>query len=201
MLVEGRLEPHLPEFAPREPVRRDPLHLRQHRPSVDIGCAEQLQRPRRAASFAQSRALKHHRPGIAARHVKVGRIGGRVDPYAVRRPTEARRSVRLPPLHLDHPIIDIELILLDEPVAHLTQCHAVAHDHRPGTDEALPAREQRRPVNRSSRGVGPVEHPQRFLMLGRSFEHVEQGRDEGVDPAAQILQVNQHNVERRHHLA
>jgi hypothetical protein len=33
------------------------------------------------------------------------------------------------------------------------------------------------------------------------FEHVEQRGDEGVDAAAQILQVDQHDVERAHHLA
>src|SRR3546814_3042602 len=37
-------------------------------------------------------------------------------------------------------------------------------------------------------------------MLGRGFEHIEQGRDIGVDAAAEILEVDEHYVERLHRL-
>ena len=38
-------------------------------------------------------------------------------------------------------------------------------------------------------------------MLRGGFEHVEQRRDEGVDPAAEVLQVDEDGVERAHRLA
>ena len=37
-------------------------------------------------------------------------------------------------------------------------------------------------------------------MLGRGLEQVEQRRDEGVDAAAEVLQVEQEHVGRAHHL-
>ena len=110
-------------------------------------------------------------------------------------------SSGLPALHLDHPVIDVELEVVDEPAAELAQRQAVAHRHRPGADEALPARAQRQPFDRPPGGIGPVEHPHALAVLGRGFEHVEQRRDEGVDPAAEVLQVDQDRVERAHRLA
>ena len=38
-------------------------------------------------------------------------------------------------------------------------------------------------------------------MLGRRFEHVQQGGDKGVDPATEVLQVDEDRVERPHRLA
>jgi hypothetical protein len=110
-------------------------------------------------------------------------------------------SSGLPALHLDHAIIDVELEVIDEPAAELAERQAVAHRHRPGADEALPARAQRQPFDRAARGIGPVEHPDALAVLGRGFEHVEQRRDEGVDAAAEVLQVDQDRVERAHRLA
>ena len=111
------------------------------------------------------------------------------------RPAETRRGVWRPALHLDDPIIDVEVEMADEPVAHLAQRQPVAHGHRPGADEALPARQQRSALDRAAGGVGTVEHPDGLAVLGRGLEHVEQGRDEGVDPAAEVLQVDQDGVE------
>ena len=34
--------------------------------------------------------------------------------------------------------------------------------------------------------VGAIQHPDRLAVLGRRLEHVEQGGDEGVDPAPQV---------------
>src|SRR6185437_14971759 len=113
---------------------------------------------------------------------------------------EAGTFGRPAPLHLDHVVIDVEAEILDEPFAELAQGEAVAHRDRPGADEALPARSQSQPFNRPPRGIGPVEDPDALPMLGRGFEHVKKRRDEGVDPAAEILKVDEDGVERAHRL-
>ena len=56
-------------------------------------------------------------------------------------------------------------------------------------------------LRRAARRVRAVEHPDALAMLGRCFEHVEQGRDVGVDAAAQVLQIDQDRVEGAHRLA
>ena len=111
------------------------------------------------------------------------------------------RRVGLPALHRDHAIIDVELEMVDEPMAHLAQRQPVPHRHRPGADEALPAGPQRQPLDRAAGGIGPVEHPDRLAVRRRRLEHVEQGGDEGVDAAADVLQIDQDHVERAHRLA
>ena len=111
------------------------------------------------------------------------------------------RLVGLPALHLDHAIVDVEVEVVDEPLAELAERQAVAHRDRAGADEALPARTKRQPLDRSAGGIGPVEHPHALAMLGGGFEHVKQGRDVGVDAAAEVLQVDQDRVERAHRLA
>ena len=75
----------------------------------------------------------------------------------------------------------------------------MAHRHRPGADEALPAFAQRQPFDRPADRIGPVQHPHRFPMLCRRFEHVTQRRDEGIDAATEILQIDKHDIESIHH--
>ena len=111
------------------------------------------------------------------------------------------RRVGLPALHLDHAIIDVELEVVDEPVAELAERQAVAHRHRARADEAFPAGPQRQALDRAPGRIGPVEHPHALAMLGRGLEHVEQRGDEGVDAAAEVLEVDQDRVERAHRLA
>ena len=176
------------------------MHFAEHRLRIDIGRAEQhFQRPRGAAPFAQRRAFQHHRARIGARHVDVGSVGRRVDPDAVGGPAEPL-AFGLPPVHRDDAVIDVEPEMVDEPVAHLTQSQPVAHHHRPCADEAFLPRHQQRAFHRAPRRIGPVEHPHGLAVLRAFFEEVEQRGDEGVDAAAQILQVEQEHVRARHHL-
>jgi hypothetical protein len=91
--------------------------------------------------------------------------------------------------------------MVDEPVPHLAHGQAVAHRHRPGADEAFLARQQQRALDRPPGGIGPVEHPDFLAVPCRGLEQVEQRGDEGVDPAAEVLQVEQEHVRRAHHLA
>ena len=201
MLVEGRLEPGVAQSAAFEPVRRDPAHLRDHLLGVDVGRAEQFERAGGAPALAQRRAFQHHRAGIGPRHVDVGGIGAGIDPDPLRRPAEAGRIVGRPAVHLDHPVIQVEVEMGDEPAAHLPQSQPVPHRHRTGADEAFPAGAERQPLDRSSCGIGAIEHPDRLPMPGRRLEHVEQGGDEGVDPAADILEIDQDHIECAHALA
>ena len=86
-------------------------------------------------------------------------------------------------------------------MAHLAQGQAVTHDHRTRADEALPTRTEQCALDRASCRIGAVEHPYRSAMLGRGLEHIEQRRNEGVDATADVLQVDQHDIEGAHRLA
>jgi hypothetical protein len=168
---------------------------------LEVGRSEQLERARGAPPLAQGRAFEHHGAGIRPRHVEVSGIGARIDPHALRRPAEARRFIRPPAIHFYHAIIDVELEMVDEPSAELAERQAVPHRDRARADEALPPGPEGQALDRPAGGIGPVEHPDALAMLRGRLEHVEEGRDEGVDPAAEVLQVDQDRVERAERLA
>ena len=201
MLVEGRLEPAFAKRAAGEPFGRERAHLGDHGLRVDVGRTEQLQRPRRAAAFAERRSFQHHRPGIGARHVEVRGVGAGIDPDTLaERPAEAGRGIGFVALHLDHAIVDVELEMIDEPEAELAKCQAVAHRDWPCSDEAFPTGAERQSLDRPAGGVGAIEHPHALAVLGRGLEHIKQRGDEGVDAAAEVLKVHQDHVERAHRL-
>ncbi len=75
----------------------------------------------------------------------------------------------------------------------------MAHRHRARADEALPAVLEQEPLDRPADRVRAIEHPHRLAVLRRGLEHVAQRRDEGVDARAEVLQVDEQNVERLHH--
>ena len=84
-------------------------------------------------------------------------------------------------------------------MAEFAHGQAVAHRHRAGADEAFPAVAQGQAFDRAAGRVRAVEHPDRLAVLRRRFEHVAQRGDEGVDAAAEILQVDEQDVEAVHH--
>ena len=88
-----------------------------------------------------------------------------------------------------------------EPLAHLAHRHAVAHRHGRRADEALLSGNQQRAFHWTASRIGAVEHPDRFARFRRFFHQVEQGRNEGIDAATEVLQVEQEHVRRRHHLS
>ena len=101
----------------------------QQRGGVEIGRAEQLQRPRGAATFGERRALQHHRAGVAARHREVRRVGARVHPAAlVQRPAVARPRIGLPALHRHDAIVEVELQAAAKPVPELAHGEAMARE-------------------------------------------------------------------------
>ena len=108
-------------------------------------------------------------------------------------------AVGLPAVHGDHAVVHAQAQRGDEPVAEFAHGHAVAHGHGAGADEALPAFAQREAFDRAARRVGPVQHPHRLAVLCGGFQHVAQRGDEGVDAAAEVLQVDQQHVEAVHH--
>src|SRR5262245_65555976 len=75
----------------------------------------------------------------------------------------------------------------------------MTHWQRSRADKAFPGGAQRQTFDRPTRRIGPVENADSLAMLRRRFEDVAQGRDEGVDAAAQILQIDEHYVEGVHH--
>ncbi len=202
VLVEGRLEGQVAQLAALQPIGLEAMHLGDQLATVDIGGAEQLQRAGGAAALREGAALDHHRAGVGPSHPQVRGVGAGIDPGALaQRPAVAGPVLGPPALHLDHPVVDAQLEPVDEPAAELAQGQAVAHGQGAGSDEALPARAQRQALDRAPDGIGPVQHPHRLAVGGRRLQHIEQGGDEGVDAAAEVLQVHQQHVEGAHHLA
>jgi len=198
MLVEGRLEPHVAQAAAGEPFGRELSHLGDDGARIDVGRAEQLERPGGAAALRQHRPFQHHRASIGARHIDVGGVRARVDPGALARPAEAGRSLGRPAGHRDDAVVDLQTVVRDEPVSEFAQRHAVAHRHRPRANEAFPAGQQREPFHRPARRVRAIQHPHGLAVPCRRFQHVEQRGDEGVDAAADILEIDEHDIERVH---
>ncbi len=202
VLVEGGLEGDVAQLAALQPLRGESLHLGDELAAIDVGRAEQLQRTGGASALRQGGALDHHRAGVGPGHPEVGRVGAGIDPGPLaERPAETRAFLREPVLHLDHTIVDVQLESLDEPVAELAQGQAVAHGQGPRADEAFPAGAKGQALDGAAGGIGPVQHPDALAVLGGGLQHIEQGRDEGVDAAAKVLQVHQQHVEGAHHLA
>ena len=202
VLVEGRLEPAVaqrgsrPATAARAPASRRSRARASMSGAPNSSSGRVVPRPSR-----QRRALEHHRAGIGARHPQVRRVGAGIDPGALaERPAEAGRGVGPPALHLDDAVVDVEL-----EVRRRTSGRARRASGRGASASARRRRSSPSPAAASGlrpagRGVGPVEHPDRLAVLRRRLEHVAQRGDEGVDAAAEVLQVDQQDVERVHHL-
>ena len=181
-------------------IFRRKADLGQNRLGVDIRRAQQhFERTGGAAPLGQQRAFQHHRPGIGPGHGQIGGIGAGIDPGPlVQGPAKAGGGLRLPALHGNDLIVDLQAIVVDEPVAQFAQGHAVAHGHGAGPDKAFPAGDQAHPFHRTTSGVGAIQDPDGLAVFGRRLQHIEQGGDEGIDPAAQVLQVDQDDVEGLH---
>ena len=200
VLVKGRFEPAFAQAATGEPVGRQGVHSGQQRASIEVGGAEEFERAGGAAPFGERRAFEHHRAGVATRHRQVGCVRAGVDPGPLaERPAEAGAGFGLPVAHGNDLPVEVELQRAHEPAGELAQGEAVAHRQRAGADETLPARAQGQPFDRPARGVRTVEDIDALAVRGGGFEHVAQGGDEGVDAAAEVLQVDQQDVESLHH--
>src|SRR5439155_3254016 len=102
-------------------------------------------------------------------------------------------------VHRDHFELDIEPERLLEPARQLAHRQPVTHRQRTGADEALPALAQTRALDRAPSRVRPVEHPDALSVPRGGLEHIAQRSDEGIDAAAEVLQVDQKYVEALHH--
>ncbi len=102
-------------------------------------------------------------------------------------------------MHLNHTIVDIELERFDEPGPKLAERQTMAHRQGPRTNEALPARPQPQAFDRPADRIWPVEHPYCLALYRCSLEDVAQRRDERVNAATQVLQIDQHHVEAVRH--
>ena len=200
VLVERRLEPGFAQPAALQPLRREALHFLAQASCIDVGRAEQLQRPGGAAAFGERGALEHHRAGIAARHRDARRVRAGIDPGALaERPAVSGAVLGRPAGHRNDFELDVETQRLPVPAREFAHRQAMAHRQRAGADEALPARAQPQALDRPAGRIGPIEHPDRLAMPRRGLQHVAQRGDEGVDAAAEVLQVDQQDVEGLHH--
>ena len=76
----------------------------------------------------------------------------------------------------------------------------MAHGHRRCAYKALMSSHQQSAFNRATSRVRTVQHPHLFAGLCRLFQQVKQRGYKGVDSAAQVLQIEQEDIGRRHHL-
>src|SRR5262249_1044871 len=128
MFVKRRFEPALAQTATIKPPRSNDLHFLHDCSRIKIGSAEQFERPSCAASFRERRALDHHGPPITPRPPQVCSLVTRIDPRSPpQRPADPRAGIGLPILHLDDPILDIELERLDEPQTQLAEREPMTH--------------------------------------------------------------------------
>ncbi len=81
----------------------------------------------------------------------------------------------------------------------LAEREPVSHRHRACTDETLPALAQAHAFDRAAGRIRPIQDPHGLAALRALFQHVTQGRDERVDAAAEILQIDEQHIEAIHH--
>jgi hypothetical protein len=75
----------------------------------------------------------------------------------------------------------------------------VTHGQRSRADKAFPTGPQCQAFDRPADRIGAIENPHFLAVLRGRFQHVAQARDESVDAAAQILQVDEDDIEGVHH--
>src|SRR4051812_45348658 len=75
----------------------------------------------------------------------------------------------------------------------------MSHGEWPRADKALPSWLQSQPFDRTTHRIGPVKYPHRLSIFCCRFENVPECRDEGIDAAAYILEINEQHIERVHH--
>ena len=139
-------------------------------------------------------------PGITARHPEVRCVRTRIYPGArAERPAISRRGVGHPTLHGNDLTIDIEPQRRHEPTRELAQRQTVPHRHWTGTHEALAARAQRQSFDGPADRIRAVQNPDFLARLRSLFEDVAQRRDKRIDPAPEVLQINEQDIERIHH--
>jgi hypothetical protein len=80
MFVKRGFEPAFPQPATMQPLRRQRVHFPHDHACVDIGSAEQFERPRGTSPLRKRRALEHHRARVSARHPQIRGIGAWLGP-------------------------------------------------------------------------------------------------------------------------
>ena len=83
--------------------------------------------------------------------------------------------------------------------AQLAEREPMTHRQRSCADKAFPAGAQRQAFDRPADRIGPIQHPDRLAMSRCRFEDIAQRRDERIDPATQILQIDEDHIECIHH--
>ena len=69
------------------------------------------------------------------------------------------------------------------PGAELAHRHAMHHREFGHADKTLPTGPQGQAIDRTSGRIRTIQNPDRFAMLRRRLDDVEQGRGIGIDPA------------------
>ncbi len=91
-------------------------------------------------------------------------------------------------------------MLIEEP-GELGDGHAVAHGHAELADEGLKSGLERRSFDLAAAdGVGAVAHDDGEPMTRRGAQAIRHGVDEGVDARANVLQIDDQNVDEAEHL-
>ena len=188
VFVERRLKPDWAQYATLQPLRSAFLHLCQHRIGINIMRTKDLQRSRRATSFRERCALQHYRACIGTRHAQIRCVWTGVNPTAlVLWPAVIGRGLKVPVLHRNDAKIHVDIKRTHKPMRQLAHGQTMTHRHLPRADKTLPPRTQGQTLHGTTRRIGAIEYPNRFMMFGCGFEHITQGRDEGINTTTQVL--------------
>ncbi|EAQ00548.1 hypothetical protein JNB_10254 [Janibacter sp. HTCC2649] len=166
---------------------------------VDVGRANQLERPRRPATLREVRALEHARPrvdecGVGSRHVGTGH-----DP---RKSRPGIRDITSPALDLD----DLELGKVTtigvgrqddrvEVLRELANGHTVRLDDLLGAHTRGPRVGHHRPKSLAANGVRAVEHDHGGAGLHARLHRRVHRPDVGVEPRTDVLDVEDDRVD------
>ena len=160
--VEGRGESRRTEVHARQAERIQRIGVAVR---VQIGCADPLERPRRAAALRQRRSLDEAAPGVDARGVGGGHVGRGRDPREARVLPEHPAP---PALHPDDGEVTAHAVLEDERcelrIGHVAldalapeRIRTVEHDHADPRARALLHGERQRPDERVVPGSDVLE--------------------------------------------
>ena len=173
------------------------VHRRRKPVGVNPRRANQLERPGRSPTFRKHYALEQHGAGVHDGGIERGHVGRWHHP----------RQARLIPVHVPMPPFhrrDFEIradveVIVEEP-GQLPNRHPVPHRYRKLPDKRLEATGQRGTLDLGPADrVRPIAHDDRDTVPGRGAHAVGHGVDVGIDPGADILEVNHQNIQSLKH--
>ena len=208
--------------AEAQPAQRDPVILAVRRPArregncrhfdpdqgrgresasyrvrVEPRRADHLKREAGAAAHRQVGALEQAHPRVMQCALQVRHVGRRLHPW---KPRLVEQHETLPPRRRDDHEVRADAEHIVRHPRQLAQRHPVPHRNGHEADErgvGIPRAGPRVPLHLfPADRVGAVEHDHALPRAGGVAHHLGRGRDVGVVPGPDVLQIDEHDVHR-----